>query len=105
MTLVAVDAVAQAGAQVGDQSASSAASCRASSPGIGFLGAGVIIHEDNVHRVRGLTTAACVWMTACIGMICGTGGWKILLVAVAFIALLLLVGGPVERALHQRWGK
>lgn len=38
--------------------------------GIGFLGAGVIFKEDN--RVKGLTTAASVWVTAAIGM--GIGG-------------------------------
>lgn len=38
--------------------------------GIGFLGAGVIFKEDN--RVKGLTTAACIWATAAIGM--GIGG-------------------------------
>ena len=73
--------------------------------GVGFLGAGVILHDGDVHRVKGLTTAACVWMTACIGMICGTGNWKILFVTVGFIALLLIVGGPIERALHKRWGR
>jgi putative Mg2+ transporter-C (MgtC) family protein len=101
VTLVAMDATAQAGA---DANALSRI-MQGVLTGIGFLGAGVILREDNVHRVRGLTTAACVWMTACIGMICGTGGWRILLVAVVFIAVLLLVGGPVERALHRRWGK
>jgi len=38
--------------------------------GIGFLGAGVIFKEDN--RVKGLTTAASIWVTAAIGM--GIGG-------------------------------
>jgi putative Mg2+ transporter-C (MgtC) family protein len=33
--------------------------------GIGFLGAGVIVHSDQ-HKVKGLTSAACVWFTACI---------------------------------------
>jgi putative Mg2+ transporter-C (MgtC) family protein len=72
--------------------------------GIGFLGAGVIIH-DGAQQVRGLTTAACVWMTACIGMICGTGNWKILVVALPILALLIVLGGPIERTLHQRWAK
>ncbi len=39
--------------------------------GIGFLGAGVIIKEGFV--VRGLTTAACLWMVAGIGMAFGMG--------------------------------
>jgi putative Mg2+ transporter-C (MgtC) family protein len=39
--------------------------------GIGFLGAGVIIKEG--HFVRGLTTAASIWMTAAIGIMAGVG--------------------------------
>ena len=39
--------------------------------GIGFLGAGVIINEG--FNVRGLTTAACLWMVAGIGMSFGMG--------------------------------
>lgn len=39
--------------------------------GIGFLGAGTIIFQKNV--VRGLTTAAGLWVTAAIGLSCGTG--------------------------------
>ena len=34
--------------------------------GVGFLGAGVILHEEN--RVRGLTTSASVWLAAALGM-------------------------------------
>ncbi len=40
--------------------------------GIGFLGAGVIMHGRNVV-VSGMTTAATIWVTAAIGMIAGTG--------------------------------
>jgi putative Mg2+ transporter-C (MgtC) family protein len=39
--------------------------------GIGFLGAGVIIHEG--HSIRGLSTAASIWMTAAIGVLIGLG--------------------------------
>src|SRR5690349_17079767 len=35
--------------------------------GIGFLGAGVILHDAGNGRVRGLTTAATIWVTALIG--------------------------------------
>ena len=37
--------------------------------GVGFLGAGVIFRSEG-HHVHGLTTAACVWVTACIGAAC-----------------------------------
>jgi putative Mg2+ transporter-C (MgtC) family protein len=35
--------------------------------GIGFLGAGVIVRNEQGRHVHGLTTAACVWLTACYG--------------------------------------
>ena len=41
--------------------------------GIGFLGAGVIFKEG--LTVRGLTTAASIWMTASIGILVGVGFW------------------------------
>jgi putative Mg2+ transporter-C (MgtC) family protein len=72
--------------------------------GIGFLGAGVIMHAANdVKSVHGLTTAACTWLTACVGIICGTGHWRLLVVAVVLVFLLLTLGGPIERRLHQAW--
>jgi putative Mg2+ transporter-C (MgtC) family protein len=72
--------------------------------GIGFLGAGVIFHAAGHVRVRGLTSAACVWLTACVGIMCGAGAWQIVVVALAITALVLLVGGRIERALHRALG-
>ncbi|MEX1032942.1 MAG: MgtC/SapB family protein [Cellvibrionaceae bacterium] len=43
--------------------------------GIGFLGAGVILHDR--QTVRGLTTAASIWITAAIGIILGSGFFAI----------------------------
>jgi putative Mg2+ transporter-C (MgtC) family protein len=48
--------------------------------GIGFLGAGVIIKEG--HFVRGLTTAASIWITAAIGILAGVGFYFPLAIAV-----------------------
>ncbi|WP_321367275.1 MgtC/SapB family protein [uncultured Desulfuromusa sp.] len=58
--------------------------------GIGFLGAGVIIKEGFV--VRGLTTAACLWMVAGIGMAFGMGliGGGIIGTLVALFSLIAL---------------
>lgn len=53
--------------------------------GIGFLGAGTIIFQKNV--IRGLTTAAGLWVTAAIGLACGTG---MLLIAAVSTALVLI---------------
>ena len=41
--------------------------------GIGFLGAGVIIKDNQNNKVRGLTTAATLWCDASIGMLCAGG--------------------------------
>ena len=41
--------------------------------GIGFLGAGTIIKGDDEEKVRGLTTAAGIWLTAAIGVAAGMG--------------------------------
>jgi putative Mg2+ transporter-C (MgtC) family protein len=53
--------------------------------GIGFLGAGLILH--NKDRVNGLTSAATVWAVASIGMACGAG----LYLPAVFSALLVLI--------------
>lgn len=57
--------------------------------GIGFLGAGTIIFQKNV--VRGLTTAAGLWVTAAIGLACGAGMLSIAAIATAIILLGLEV--------------
>jgi putative Mg2+ transporter-C (MgtC) family protein len=72
--------------------------------GIGFLGAGVIVHESERFRIRGLTSAACTFLAACLGIACGIGVWKIVLIALAFAFALLTVGRRVERRLHRALG-
>jgi putative Mg2+ transporter-C (MgtC) family protein len=59
--------------------------------GIGFLGAGAIIRQG--LSVRGLTTAASLWLVAAIGMAAGAGYWEGALIA-TFGALLTL--GPLR---------
>jgi putative Mg2+ transporter-C (MgtC) family protein len=72
--------------------------------GIGFLGAGVIIHRENRSRVQGLTSAACTWLTACFGIMCGAGYWRIVIVAFGITFIVLIAGGRVERWLHRALG-
>jgi putative Mg2+ transporter-C (MgtC) family protein len=71
--------------------------------GIGFLGAGVIVRGDG-FRVHGLTTAACAWFAACLGIACGVGHWRVVIVGLAIASLLLLAGRPLERRLHRALG-
>jgi len=69
--------------------------------GIGFLGAGVIIHHEANRRVQGLTTAASVWVAAGLGAACGLGLTTLVLVAVGAALLVLITGGPIERAIER----
>lgn len=62
--------------------------------GIGFLGAGTIIFQKNV--VHGLTTAAGLWVTAAIGLSCGTGMFAV----AGATTVLVLLGLEVVNALH-----
>ena len=72
--------------------------------GIGFLGAGVIVRERDHYRVRGLTSAACAFLAACIGIVCGAGEWRIVATAMAMTLVLLTFGQHAERWLHRVLG-
>jgi putative Mg2+ transporter-C (MgtC) family protein len=63
--------------------------------GIGFLGAGLILH--NRSRVSGLTSAATVFVVASIGMACGAGLYAAALVATLIVVLALEGVGFLER--------
>src|SRR5262245_40693302 len=70
--------------------------------GVGFIGAGVILHRPTDKRVHGLTTAAAIWVTAAMGVLCGLAAWRIVAIATPFILALLIVGGPIEKWCHKR---
>ena len=57
--------------------------------GIGFLGAGAIIKHRSEDDVKGLTTAAGVWLTAAIGIACGLGRESTAILS-TFLALIVL---------------
>jgi len=69
--------------------------------GLGFLGAGVIIHEQRSQRVHGLTTAASLWACALIGAAFGAGQFALGGLALGAILLTLALGGPLERLLAR----
>ena len=64
--------------------------------GVGFLGAGAIIQMKG--SVRGLTTAAGIWMTACIGLAVGAGLFLISIITTIFIIFILV---NIERIEHR----
>jgi putative Mg2+ transporter-C (MgtC) family protein len=55
--------------------------------GVGFLGAGAILHQG--LSVRGLTTAASLWIVAAVGMAAGAGYWEAALIATALVLFAL----------------
>jgi putative Mg2+ transporter-C (MgtC) family protein len=63
--------------------------------GIGFLGAGLIIHNRN--RVSGLASAASIWAVASIGMACGAGLYAAATVAGVIVVGAMEVVGFLER--------
>jgi putative Mg2+ transporter-C (MgtC) family protein len=71
--------------------------------GIGFLGAGVILRNPAGGKVHGLTTAASIWLTACIGAACGVGAWHIVLASAVLVAAVLGLGKAVEVAFERRF--
>ena len=74
--------------------------------GIGFLGAGAILKVESAHQIKGLTTAAGIWMTAAIGVTIGVGqlGTAAIGTALAWVVLGVLIkldkriDGSSERA-------
>ena len=72
--------------------------------GIGFLGAGVILHPDGGRSVRGLTTAATIWVSATLGVACGAGLWVPVAFGTGFTLVVLVIGGPLERGFHRVLG-
>ena len=68
--------------------------------GVGFLGAGAIIQDTG--GVRGLTTAATIWLVASIGMACGAGYYALAAISTLLAVLVLLGLGQIEKPL-QKW--
>ena len=67
--------------------------------GIGFIGAGVIIFQNNV--VRGVTTSAGLWVAAAIGLACGAGMYDEAAAATLLTALCL----EMMHFFHLRYGE
>jgi putative Mg2+ transporter-C (MgtC) family protein len=70
--------------------------------GVGFIGGGVIL--KHAGTVRGLTTAATLWVAAAIGLACGVGFWAPAGIG-AVVGLLSLIALRPARSLLQRVGR
>ena len=70
--------------------------------GVGFLGGGAILKSSGQGEiVQGLTTAASIWLVACLGVACGAGQWVASLIGLILALLILIVGRVVERFFHR----
>ncbi|MDD5347041.1 MAG: MgtC/SapB family protein [Candidatus Omnitrophica bacterium] len=70
--------------------------------GIGFLGAGAIMREREREAVKGLTTAASLWVVAGIGLAVGCGFYSASLVTSVLALVSLFVLGRAERKLLNK---
>ena len=68
--------------------------------GIGFLGAGAIMRTG--AGIRGLTTAAMIWVNAAIGVAVGGGEYRLAIIATGVTVAVLLVMTPLEKLLDRR---
>lgn len=69
--------------------------------GVGFLGVGTIIVTGR-NQVRGLTTAASIWVCACMGLAAGIGFLKGVLMMLALLVFTLKVLGKLDIVVHRR---
>jgi putative Mg2+ transporter-C (MgtC) family protein len=68
--------------------------------GVGFLGAGAILRQG--VDVKGMTTAASIWVVAAIGMAVGFGTYTIAIFATALVLVTLIAIRPIERRFFHR---
>ena len=69
--------------------------------GVGFLGAGEIVHQSHSDtrkaRIRGLTSAAAIWVSAALGITAGCGLWPMGLIGALLALLILSIVKKLER--------
>lgn len=69
--------------------------------GIGFLGAGAILKLEQERVIKGLTTAAGIWMTAALGVTIGLGHLGTAAIAVFFTWLVLAALVHIEKSIES----
>ena len=70
--------------------------------GIGFIGAGTILKKSAEEDIKGLTTAATIWLTAAVGAAAGAGHGWVALICVAIAWLILSIFAGVDRWLARK---
>ena len=69
--------------------------------GVGFIGAGVVLHDKTQMKIHGLTTAATVWVAAVLGVTAGMGAWLVTVMGSGLTLVLLVFGGRIETWLER----
>jgi putative Mg2+ transporter-C (MgtC) family protein len=70
--------------------------------GIGFLGAGTILKLGDKMQIKGLTTAASIWLAAALGIAAGLAEYSLAMASAAISLFVLGVLGPIEKFLEHR---
>ncbi len=73
--------------------------------GIGFIGAGTILRRRDGGKMHGLTTAASIWVTAAIGMACGSGAFVLAAITALLVVFTLSVMAWAGKRLTQQPAK
>jgi len=68
--------------------------------GIGFLGAGTIIVTSR-NQIKGLTTAAGLWASACVGLAIGIGLYEVAILGSLGVFAILMLLGELDIRLHK----
>ena len=68
--------------------------------GVGFLGAGAIIHRNN--GIKGLTTAGTIWIVMAIGIACGSFNFFIAIITTLTVFLVLTIFRKVEAKMNDK---
>jgi putative Mg2+ transporter-C (MgtC) family protein len=70
--------------------------------GIGFIGAGTILKLEGEEEIKGLTTAAGIWMTAAIGITAGLGAIGVAVMSTVLALVILALAQPLEDFMQKR---
>jgi putative Mg2+ transporter-C (MgtC) family protein len=65
----------------------------------------VILRDTSGTQVHGITTAATIWLTATLGVLCGAGMWQVALLSVGLTLVILVLGKPLEKFIHRKFPK
>lgn len=68
--------------------------------GIGFLGAGSIMSDSN--KIRGVTTAAGIWTTACVGLVVGAGYYLISVTITLLMLFAMIFLRPITKKISSQ---